>query len=54
MTSASLDDWDRIVWQYGAATKHRSADVLLGDMTADFRTITIQPETDVSLSPSGG
>jgi hypothetical protein len=34
--SASLDDWDRVVWQYGVATKHRSANVLLGDLTADF------------------
>jgi transcriptional regulator with XRE-family HTH domain len=36
MTNASLDDWDQTVWRYGAATKHRSADLLLGDLTSDF------------------
>lgn len=36
MTNASLDDWEQTARRHGAATKHRSADLLLGDLTADF------------------
>jgi tetratricopeptide (TPR) repeat protein len=36
MAEASLEDWDRTVFRYGRATRHRAADLLLGDLKADL------------------
>lgn len=36
MAEASLDDWEQVATRYGRATRDRSADVLLDDLTADL------------------